>query len=154
MSVAVRTARSDDLEGVLRLYRELRPHDPSLEPNRARDVLAGLIRDDRIDLIVCESEGVLTATCMLAIVQSLASGARPFGVVEHVVTLSEFRRCGYARRALEHALSLAWSKSCYKVVLLSGAQRKEAHKLYESVGFVGGIEEGFVARPTIAEFSR
>jgi GNAT superfamily N-acetyltransferase len=87
---------------------------------------------------------------MLALVPNLANGARPFGVVEHVVTLPEFRRRGHARRALEHALNLAWSKSCYKVVLLSGAQRKEAHKLYESVGFVGGIEEGFVARPPSA----
>jgi hypothetical protein len=41
---------------------------------------------------------------------------------------------------------MAWSKGCYKVMLLSGSQRVEAHKLYESVGFVGGIERGFVAR--------
>jgi len=32
-------------------------------------------------------------------------------------------------------------------MLLSGAQRKEAHKLYESVGFDGDVERGFVAKP-------
>jgi GNAT superfamily N-acetyltransferase len=83
---------------------------------------------------------------MLAIVPNLASGARPFGIIEHVVTLQEFRRRGHARRVLEHALKLAWSRHCYKVVLLSGADRTEAHRLYESAGFNGGVERGFVAK--------
>jgi GNAT superfamily N-acetyltransferase len=150
MPTVVRTILPEDLEGVLHLYRELRPHDPPLEPQLARDAFAGLITHENVDLIVCESDGVLTATCMLAVVPNLGSGARPFGVVEHVVTLPKFRRRGHARLVLGHALNLAWSRFCYKVVLLSGAQRKEAHKLYESVGFVGGIEEGFVARPLSA----
>ena len=93
---------------------------------------------------------VVTATCMLAIVPNLASGARPFGVVEHVVTLPQFRRQGLARLVLQFALDLAWSKNCYKVILLSGAQRTEAHRLYESVGFQGDIERGFVAKPNCA----
>jgi len=90
------------------------------------------------------------ATCMLAVVPNLASGARPFGVIEHVVTLSNQRKRGYARLVLEYALEKAWLGGCYKVVLLSGVHRTEAHELYESVGFVGDIERGFVARPTNA----
>lgn len=147
MSAVVRQIEPGDLDGVLRLYRELRPHDPALAPELARETFAGLIERRDVDLIVCESDGVLAATCMLALIPNLASGAKPIGIIEHVVTLPEFRRRGYARLALEHALKLAWIKSCCKVVLLSGSQRTEAHKLYESVGFVGGIERGFVARP-------
>ncbi len=48
---------------------------------------------------------------------------------------------------LEYALNAAWSKGCYKVLLLSGAQRTQAHRLYESVGFLGDVERGFVAKP-------
>jgi GNAT superfamily N-acetyltransferase len=109
-------------------------------------MLENLIQRPDIDLLVCEANGVLAATCQLALVPNLASGARPFGIIEHVVTLAEHRRFGYASLVLKHALETAWSKGCYKVMLLSGAQRSEAHKLYESVGFVGGIERGFVAR--------
>lgn len=148
MSTVVRQIRPGDLEGVLRLYRELRPHDPVLSPELAQAAFAGLIERRDVDLIVCESHGALTATCMLALIPNLASGTRPIGIIEHVITLPEFRRRGYARLALEYALKLAWEKSCCKVMLLSGSQRTEAHKLYESVGFVGGIERGFVARPT------
>jgi GNAT superfamily N-acetyltransferase len=146
----VRPVQPEDLDGVLLLYRQLRPHDPALAPQLAREVLERLIRQDDIELIVCDSAGVLTTTCMLALIPQLANSARPFGVIEHVVTLAEHRRQGHARRVLEFALDLAWSRSCCKVVLLSGSQRTEAHKLYESVGFVSGIESGFVARPPSA----
>jgi GNAT superfamily N-acetyltransferase len=150
MSTVVRQVKAIDLEGVLALYRELRPNDPAITPQLARETFAGLIQRDDIALLACDCDGVLTATCMLALIPNLASGARPFGVVEHVVTLPDFRRHGHARLVLEHALNLAWSKYCYKVVLLSGAQRVEAHNLYESVGFVGDVERGFVAKPPSA----
>jgi hypothetical protein len=33
-----------------------------------------------------------------------------------------------------------------EVILLSGAQRIEAHRAYEAVGFRGDVERGFVAK--------
>jgi GNAT superfamily N-acetyltransferase len=84
---------------------------------------------------------------MLAMVANLASGGRPIGLVEHVVTLEPFRGRGLARAVLGFALDLAWSRNCCKVMLLSGLQRKEAHRLYEAVGFRGDVERGFVAKP-------
>src|SRR5262245_41770011 len=104
MAQVARVAQAGDLEGILRLYGELRPHDPALDPDVARDAFEQLVGSDDVKLIVCECDGALTATCMLALVPNLASGARPFGVVEHVVTLREFRRRGHARLVLNHAL--------------------------------------------------
>jgi GNAT superfamily N-acetyltransferase len=147
MMPRARAAIADDLEGVLALYRELRPHDPPLSSEAARNAFANLIAREDVHLLVCDVRGALTATCMLAIIPNLANDARPFGVIEHVVTLSTEWRRGYARLVLEQALDLAWARSCYKVMLLSGAKRTEAHELYESVGFLGDVERGFVARP-------
>ena len=48
---------------------------------------------------------------------------------------------------LHLALDRAWARGCYKVILLSGVQRTDAHRPYESVGFRGDIERGFVAKP-------
>ncbi len=138
-----RLARAADFDGVLALYRELRPGDAPIEKAAFERVL----NDASLGLVVCEHQGALAATCMLAVVQNLASGGRPFGVIEHVVTLPAFRRRGLAREALRHALGLAWARGCYKVMLLSGAGRGEAHRLYESVGFRGDLERGFVAKP-------
>jgi GNAT superfamily N-acetyltransferase len=150
MQSAVRNAEGKDLEGILALYRELRPNDPVLPPEAARAAYTRLLARNDIDLVVYEAADTLAATCMLATVPNLASGARPFGVIEHVVTLSTHRRRGYARLVLEYALAGAWSRGCYKVMLLSGAQRSEAHKLYESVGFLGNVEHGFVVKPPSA----
>ncbi len=36
--------------------------------------------------------------------------------------------------------------NCCKVFLLSGVQRKEAHRLYELAGFAGNQELGFVKK--------
>src|SRR6476620_1473276 len=137
METTVHRAELTDLPGVLALYRELRPRDPELEPDAAREAFRDLIARNDVHILVCDAGHTLVSTCMLAIIPNLASGARPFAVIEHVVTLSAHRGRGYGRRVLEHALDLAWSRRCCKVMLLSGTQRTEAHRLYESVGFVG-----------------
>lgn len=146
----VRLARRGDANGLLALYRELRPQDPVLSPVELESNLDRLLADEGTYLVVYDAERTLASTCMLAVAPSLAVGGRPFGIIEQVVTLPGFRRRGLARAVLEYALDLAWGHGCYKVLLLSGAQREEAHKLYRSVGFRDGIETGFVARPKAA----
>ena len=64
-----------------------------------------------------------------------------------VLTLPKFRGQGWARATLQYALDFAWSRDCCKVMLLSGMQRPAAHRLYESLGFRGDIERGFVIEP-------
>lgn len=143
----VRFAAARDLQGVLALYKELRPHDPELVSEQAEARWRELLAQSHIRVVVAESEGKLASTCMIALMTNLASGGRPFGVIEHVVTLPQFRGRGLARATLQHALDYAWSQSCCKVILLSGMQRGEAHALYESMGFSGDIERGFVIKP-------
>jgi GNAT superfamily N-acetyltransferase len=143
----IRIATIDDLNGVLKLYKELRPTDPDLEPNLAREKWAEIINDAQTDIIVAEVNGELASTCALGVNNSIANGARPFAIIEHVVTADRFRRQGLSRLVLQFAISLAWQKNCYKVMLLSGETLKHAHSLYESVGFKAGIEKGFVIKP-------
>ena len=147
MDASIRLAKLEDLPGILALYCELRPNDPRLLEVDAQALLSNLVANPCISLIVCECEGILASTCMLAIVPNLASAGSPFGVIEHVVTLAQYRRRGLGRMVLQFALDRAWTQGCYKVILLSGAGRADAHKLYESVGFKGDVERGFVAKP-------
>lgn len=147
MPPLVRRAEARDLAGVLALYRELRPQDPELAPEAAEAAYQLLLARDDVHLLVCALDGQLVATCMLVLIPNLASGARPLALIEHVVTLSAQRGRGYARLVLQAALDLAWSQRCCKVMLLSGVQRTEVHRLYTSLGFVGDTERGFVAKP-------
>lgn len=143
----IRLARYEDLSSVQRLYKELRPQDPELAPDEAARLWRAVLEQPHIRFIVADEAGCLASTCMLAFVQNFASGGRSIGFIEHVITLSEFRGRGLARAVLRYALDLAWSQDCCKVVLLSGAQRGEAHRLYESLGFRSDTERGFVVKP-------
>jgi len=147
MSPIIRRAEAGDLDGLLTLYRELRPNDPALSPDRAAELFTTILARDDVSIMVCEVDGQLAATCMLALLPNLASEGKPIGVIEHVITLASFRGHGLAKALLTQTLSRAWRLNCCKVMLLSGAQRTEAHRLYESVGFVGDAERGFVAKP-------
>jgi GNAT superfamily N-acetyltransferase len=143
----VRFAGHGDLGGVLELYRELRPHDPVLSAQEASAAWGELLAQPHIRVIVAEWEECLASTCMIALVANLASAGRPFAVIEHVVTLPQYRGHGLARATMQYALDFAWSRNCCKVVLLSGMQRPAAHRLYESLGFRGDVERGFVIKP-------
>lgn len=143
----IRVANGNDLAGVLRLYQELRPHDPALADDLAQERWAQIIADANTQIVVAEIDGILAAACALSINRSIANGARPFGIIEHVITASAYRRRGLSRQVLEFALALAWQRDCHKVMLLSGEQLTAAHSVYESVGFKSGIEKGFVIKP-------
>lgn len=142
-----RFAEYRDLTGVLRLYKELRPHDPELTTHHAETLWRELLGQPHIRVVVAETEGCLASTCMIALVANLANDGRPFAVIEHVVTLPQFRGRGLARATMQHALDFAWSRNCCKVMLLSGMHRTDAHRLYETLGFRGDIERGFVIKP-------
>lgn len=141
-----RLARAEDLGAVISLYRELRPDDPELPDAKLsalwRSVTNGA---NSIVTVVCV-DGEIAATAMLALIANLASGGRRIGLIEHVVTASRFRRRGLAKQLLQYTLEHAWAANCCKVVLLSGAQRVEAHQVYEAVGFSGNVERGFVIK--------
>jgi GNAT superfamily N-acetyltransferase len=143
----IRIATINDLQGVLTLYKELRPLDPDVEINFANEKWAEIINDTKTYVVVAEIDGELASTCALSLNNSIANGARPFAIIEHVITSDRFRRRGLSRQVLEFSLSLAWQKNCYKVMLLSGEKLQSAHALYESVGFKSGIEKGFVIKP-------
>lgn len=143
----IRLANEADLKQVQNLYKELRPNDPILDEVFAQQKWLEIIKDPQTHIVVAEIEGILASTCALNINNSIANGARPFGIIEHVITSNNFRRMGLSQQVLEFAISLAWQKDCYKVMLLSGEQLSSAHALYEKVGFKSGIEKGFVIKP-------
>lgn len=144
--VVIRECELQDLAGLLSLYRELRPYDPALSEQAAREGLAALLSQPHTRILVALVEGQLASSCQLGVIPTLTNGGRPFGIIEHVITGAAFRRQGLSQRLLEHTLALAWQLDCYKVMLLSGEEREAAHRLYEGLGFKAGIERGFVIK--------
>ena len=144
----VRAIQRDELGQLLALYEQLHPHDPPLPMDGYLESLWDQIVDDpKLFCFVGELDGVLVASCTLTIVPNLTRGARPYGLIENVITHRDYRRRGFGTRLLQHALGVAWDRVCYKVMLLTGRKDEGVFRFYEEAGFRQGIKTGFIAYP-------
>ncbi|MHB9288291.1 GNAT family N-acetyltransferase [Halobacteriales archaeon Cl-PHB] len=140
-----RPIREDELDAILDLYQMLNPDDPELAPAEVADQFESMVADENLDLVVVEHDGTLVATCLLSITPNLSRGARPFGLIENVVTHEDYRSRGFGKQCVETALEMAEERGCYKVMLLTGSDLDWKHDFYESCGFDGDDKTGFVA---------
>ena len=75
-------------------------------------------------------------------VPNLTHGCEPWAIVENVIVASAARRTGVGRALLGHLIELARKAGCYKLQLVSGKHRAEAHEFYRSMG-LDAVAEGF-----------
>jgi ribosomal protein S18 acetylase RimI-like enzyme len=147
-SVVIRTIRRDELAALLALYAHLHREDDPLPDDAAlASVWDEILSDPKIQCFVAELDGRLAGSCTLSIIPNLTRGARPYGLIENVVTHADYRRQGIGTHLLRHALRYAWERNCYKVMLSTGSQREATLRFYENAGFKRGIKTGFVAHP-------
>lgn len=139
----VRSARRDELDELLDLYRQLNPDDPELTPEAVADQWTEMLADESLDIVVVEYDGRLVATCVLSVTRNLTRGARPFALVENVVAHEEYRGEGFGSRCVEAAVERARERGCYKVMLLTGSGEAWKHEFYESCGFDREAKTGF-----------
>jgi GNAT superfamily N-acetyltransferase len=148
MNVHIRNARQDELKALLNLYQHLHANDAPLpEDSTLQQAWSEILSDSKVHCLIADLDGEIVASCVLVIVPNLTRGARPYGLIENVVTHVSHRRKGIATQLLHYALQVAWGQNCYKVMLLTGSKREEIHQFYERASFNKGDKTGFVARP-------
>jgi GNAT superfamily N-acetyltransferase len=144
----VRRVRREELDALLALYRHLHRKDASLPERSAVDALwTTIMADPRLHYFVGELDGKIISSCALTIIPNLTRGARPYGLIENVVTHADYRNRGFGTAVVRHALKTAWDANCYKVMLLTGSKEDSTFRFYENAGFQRGIKTGFVAYP-------
>ena len=146
-TLLVREAAENDLDRVLSLYAHLHDADEMVDGRALERAWREILADPRTHLFLLEYGGVPVSTCVLHILQNLTRGARPYGLVENVVTHREFRNRGFGTALLTAVLDSAWNEDCYKVMLLSGRREQNVFRFYEKAGFVRGVKEGLIAYP-------
>ena len=146
----VREIRADELDPLLELYRHLHGKD---DPLPAREqvctVWEAMLASPMMKCFVIERDGRLVSSCVLTIIPNLTRGARPYGLIENVVTHADCRQQGLGTMVLRHALEAAWRAGCYKVMLLTGRKDPGVHRFYQGAGFEGGEKTGYIARPGV-----
>lgn len=89
--------------------------------------------------------GVLTSMVTLHVLPDMTFRARPYAVIENVVTRPDRQGCGFGRRAMEAALAAAWKADAYKVMLLTG-KTLQAKGFYERLGFTSDEKHAMTKR--------
>lgn len=141
----VRLADLQELEALLELYKHLNADDPELATDESlKKLWKEIYEDPGMYCLVIEKEGMLISSCFLIIVKNLTRGARPYAVIENVVTHSDFRKKGYGTSILSRALEIAKEKNCYKIMLMTSRKEESTLRFYEKAGFERGKKTGFV----------
>lgn len=137
----IRLAEESDLPRILELYHELSMITTEVEQHLNtswddyRRVFAEISGNPRRELLVAEYEGEVMGTVALFTIPNLSHGATPYALVENLVVNHKYRRKGIGKKLMEYTIARAKQEGCHRIELCSHRKRKEAHRLYSSVGF-------------------
>lgn len=141
----IREARADDLDDLMRLYRQLNPGDPA-QADGAERVLARILDSDGLGIFVVEMDGAVVATTYLNVIPNLTRSASPYAVIENVVVEESLRGNGIGRQIMEHTMQAAWDAGCYKVMLMTGSGNPGTHAFYRACGLSAEYKTAYTAR--------
>jgi GNAT superfamily N-acetyltransferase len=136
MHPQIREATPADLLHILAVYREARlAKRGSLSLEEATSIHAKMKRYPNYKVYVAEIKGQIVGTFELLIIDNLANGGRPSGLVEDVAVLPSFQGQGIGKEMMRFAMNRCKEHRCYKMALSSNETRTDAHRFYESLGF-------------------
>lgn len=142
----VREANQEDLKGILELYLFLHEESIPETSEQLMDTWDSIIGDENHHLIVYETSGRIVSSCVCVIIPNLTRNARPYALIENVVTHGDHRGKGYAGECLAYAEEIARQKNCYKMMLMTGSKKEETIGFYGKAGYSSADKTAFVRR--------
>lgn len=145
MNLVIRDLERPDLDALLALYVHLHP-EAAPQPSRPEleATWSSILGDPAHIYLGAFVDGVLVSAANAAVIDNLTHGARPYAVIENVVTHAEWRRRGIGAKVMHELLDRCWRRECYKTSLTSAVTRGEMHGFYEALGFDRNAKQAFV----------
>jgi GNAT superfamily N-acetyltransferase len=145
--MSIRYIKKNEMDELLNLYTYLHRKDvPTPDKSLLISIWDEITTNTLLHNLVLEYDDKIVSSCTLSIIPNLTRGGRSYGLIENVVTHTDYRRRGFGVSLLQHALAVAWKKKCYKVMLLTGSKDKTVYQFYDQAGFKKGIKTGFIAK--------
>ncbi|OKP63808.1 hypothetical protein BTE77_35275 [Ensifer adhaerens] len=114
----VTIAENDDIPSILGLYRELHPNIAPVSDGDAQVIFRNFLLYAGSGVFVGYADETAAATCALVVVPNLTRGGKPYAIIENVVTALAYRNQGFGKAVVSAAISTAWERDCYKVMLM------------------------------------
>lgn len=130
MKPEVRPAGPDDLAAVLALLAQLNPDDPPPGPALAAATWRAILARPGVFTLLACLDAAVVACLTLVVVPNLSRGARPYALIENVVTDAAYRGRRIGRALMDAAVQLAWDEGAYKVMLMTGSKQESTLGFY------------------------
>ena len=144
----IRKAEKKDYSAIMALYQQLQPDDPEVEEPKGKSVFESITGSDNNTLLVAEINDTLVSSCYLNIIPNLTRNARPYALIENVITDQNYRNKGIGKSIMQYAINKAWETGCYKVMLMTGRKEESTLEFYRKCGLESGLKTAFIARHT------
>ena len=142
----VRKIKETELGKLLSLYEHLHDDDTKIDNDALEVIWQKILNNDSLIYFVIGQDDLLVSSCNLTIILNLTRRAKAIGLIENVVTHSNYRNKGLGKLVIKTAVNFAKRKNCYKITLLSSSKRTGAHKFYETLGFSSDDKVGYVMK--------
>ena len=144
----IRRALESDYEAAVGLYAQFNNRIAGAAGSEGLTHWRALLNHPGTTVFVAESEGRLAGTAALHILPNMTYAGRPYALIENVITARDHQRKGVGRKVMEAAIAAAWSENVYKIMLLTGRDRKDGgvKGFYESLGFTADEKYGMTLR--------
>ena len=133
----------DDLPALLMLYQHLHAQDEPA-PSNGVAIWDQICADPAQIYWGAFVDGLLVSACNATVIPNLTRGGRPYALIENVVTHTAYRRRGIGAQVMRRLMARCWERGCYKIMLMSGAARADAHAFYVGLGFDRASKQAFV----------
>ena len=91
--------------------------------------------DKNNELIVAEMNGAVVGTLQITFTPSISFQGGKRATVESVRVDAQFRGQGIGRELMLFAINRARAENCVSMQLTTNADRRDAHRFYENLGF-------------------
>lgn len=139
--VIITPINENDLSKLSLLYQELFAKDQIL--TRMKEAYKEIENNPNYLVLGAKDNDRLVGSAMGVICTDLFGECRPFMVIENVIVSSESRYKGIGKKLLRELEIQAIKRNCCYALLVSSADRKEAHRFYISLGYDMDIYRGF-----------
>jgi ribosomal protein S18 acetylase RimI-like enzyme len=133
--VSVRRAEERDADAVLALMAGLGRPAVDADPSAQREVFLAHLADDSCAIFLAEDEGAIVGAAGLWSRPRLNWMTTEAWIPDLYVDPA-YRRRGHARALLDACADEGRARGCHRLILESGHERADAHRLYEAYGFV------------------
>ena len=142
MEIKFRQATREDLPEIVRMLADdflgqTRERCENPLPESYIKAFEEIEADKNNELIVAEMDGAIVGTLQITFTPSISFQGGKRATVESVRVDEKYRGHGIGKELMKWAINRAREANCFAMQLTTNAERKDAHRFYENLGFKG-----------------